>query len=169
MTLPPIISTSAYSDFCGPRAFAAIVGVSRLEAAGALRRVTKRLGWPLNVSTYPGVLETALTEAGFGLEAFSGSGERIAVEPLSIAAITALVAPVNRYRGFEPRAEAPKRARQRTELSVREWLARFSIGTWALHVDAHVMAARDGELIAGDDGGRWNHTVLREAWRVLKV
>jgi hypothetical protein len=53
-------------------------------------------------------------------------------------------------------------------LNVSDWLALFHSGDWVLHVNQHVLAARGGVLVAGDDDGRWNDSTLREAWRVVR-
>jgi hypothetical protein len=167
--LPPAIPTHVYSRYCGPGALSAIAGITRLEAAGLMRRITRRLGWPLNTRTYPGVLETAIIETGFTLEAWSVSRSPVAIGPVAAMAsaeVSALVGPSPRHVEYHAAVVPPERAAP-NELSVSDWLTLFPVGTWVLHVDQHVIAARGGVLVAGDDDGRWNDSALRDAWRVV--
>ena len=156
--LPPIVSCYQFSHYCGPAAFAAITGSSRMEAAERLRRITKQLGWPVNTSTYPGVLEVAFAEIGIELEEWCGvSGMRLGpVEPITADAVEAIVGSSPRHVEYSPdrrpeiaaAADTP-RAADRGALRVCDWLERFTAGSWVLHVANHVLAQRDGVLIAG--------------------
>lgn len=175
MSLPPIISTYSYATMCGPTAFAAITGSSRMDAAGRLRRITKHLGWPLNGSTFPGVLELGFAELGIEIEVCCvRSGVRLGrVDLITPEEVEALVGERPRHVEYSahsrpvaaPVGDTP-RATHRSTLRVCDWLERFTAGTFVLHVANHVLAQRDGVLIAGDDGGRWDHTPLSAAWRV---
>jgi hypothetical protein len=63
------------------------------------------------------------------------------------------------------------RARTLEALSVSGWLSRFPRGTWLLTVHGgdvgHVLAARDGAIVAGGEDGKYNDSPLVDAWRVV--
>jgi hypothetical protein len=179
---------TAFAKFCGPGAFAAVVGCSREAAATTLCRIAEREGWPPHPThTVPGVLAAALREAGYELEAWSvlPRGWRLGpvscctwVDVMAIAdavgrANEAAAVQINRAAARVLIERAGRIAAERRELRrisplpVISWLIRLPRGTWVLHVDNHVMAARDGELIAGDDDGRFDLYPLRDAWRVV--
>lgn len=64
-----------------------------------------------------------------------------------------------------------QRARILEALSVGGWLSRFPRGTWLLVVHGgdvgHVLAARDGAIVAGGEDGKYNDSKLADAWRVV--
>lgn len=65
------MSDSAYSKYCGPGAYSAIVGLSREASAEALARRKARAGWAETTGTSPTVLATGLIANRFEIERWS--------------------------------------------------------------------------------------------------
>lgn len=173
------VAIAEYSQACGPGAYAALAGITRDQAAGALCRWSQRAGHSPSISTSRVVLAAALISRGFRLERWAitpgGWRTRTADEFArgiwrtfreDAAWIETLAERVADYHAHLRSAPAWMREglerdrairRERSDrvwispLTVGEWLRRFPIGTWLLHVSRHVIVARAGHIVAGDD------------------
>ncbi|WP_373054510.1 hypothetical protein [Thioalkalivibrio sp.] len=187
--------TGPYADWCGPGALAAIAGISRAEAAVTLGHLKDRAGWAPSPGTSRGVLAVDLLTRGYGLELWSTehggwrevqdfarrmraeyeaertrrANLRLVVaapsEPRPVLApeVEQLIRQQRMVRAQRRRRRAPWR------YTVAEWLRSRPVGTWVLRIDCHWIAARNGEVIAGDTPNAEQHggAPLLEAWRVL--
>ncbi len=160
-----------YERFCGPRALAALTGITPRHAGSILADATRFLGRvPDYHSTSGGALAFAFMSLGHGVELW----EPTADGRLRMGA--------DEYRDFLTRAPSPPRPRpapptpeRRRDIrraleeldradpppaprwvTVRECLELHPLGDWLVHVggreDGHVMAARDGRIVSGGDG-----------------
>lgn len=73
-------------------------------------------------------------------------------------------------RGFKSVKSIRAAQREIAPYTVSQWLARFPIGTWVLHVARHVMVQRRGRIIAGDARNASQHgeAPLLDVWRVIQ-
>lgn len=193
-----MFSIRDYASYCGPGAFAAVTGISRQSAASVLCRWSVRCGLPAELYTVPVVMAVALVAHGCELESWSPrrGGWRVedrdefrrwvwsdAKEPYGhIDQLEVMLKEYHAWRATLPpevdeeiRASRKiSRAREQRRhidyLTVGEWLARFPLGLWVLHVTSHVMVARDGEIIAGEGPGQnYRDAELNTVWRVIRT